>query len=121
MTKNLHHLAFRTSDVAALVSFYREMLGLEVVRESLPRSVWLALGHGAVLMIERRDDDETPVATGSNELIAFAAADDVREAVRQNALASDCYDGETELTVYLRDPDGRRIGVSSYRFDAAAS
>lgn len=121
MTKNLHHLAFRTSDVAALVSFYRDMLGLEVVRDATPRSAWLALGSGAILMIERRDDGEQPVARDSKELVAFAAGDDARRAVRQRALARECFDGETGFTVYLRDPDGRRIGVSSYRFDLPSS
>ncbi len=111
----LHHLAFRTDDVAALASFYREMFGFAVVRDALPMSLWLGLGAGAVLMIEARNEAETPVAAGSMELVAFRADERTRSDVRDRARERDCYDGETPFTVYVRDPDGRRIGVSSYR------
>jgi len=111
----LHHLAFRTADVAALASFYCEMFGFEVVRDALPMSLWLGLGGGAVLMIETRIDTETPVAAGSMELVAFDADERTRSDVRERARQRDCYDGETPFTVYLRDPDGRRIGVSTYQ------
>ncbi|HXC50101.1 MAG TPA: VOC family protein [Candidatus Limnocylindrales bacterium] len=111
----LHHLAFRTADVAALASFYREMFGFEVVRDALPKSLWLALGADAVLMIEARTDAETPIAAGSMELVAFRADERTLSHVRERARERDCYDGETPFTVYVRDPDGRRIGVSNYR------
>jgi catechol 2,3-dioxygenase-like lactoylglutathione lyase family enzyme len=110
----LHHLAFRTADVASLAAFYREMFGFEIVRDMRPRSLWLRLGADAVLMIESRADGEEPLARGALELIAFRVDDPMRTEVRQKALERNCYDGETEFTVYLRDPDGRRIGVSTY-------
>lgn len=110
----LHHLAFRTSDVASLAAFYQDVFGFEVVRESLPASLWLALGGNAVLMIEARVGDERPLASGSMELVAFRADERTRSVIRDKALERDCFDGETPFTVYLRDPDGRRIGVSTY-------
>ena len=121
MKLSLHHLALRTSDVSTLAAFYTQMLGLEVVRESSPRSVWLGLGEGAVLMIEARDAGEVPAATGSMELVAFRVDDDAKAAVRRRAAERGCADGETEFTVYFRDPDGRRVGVSTYDLEAAIS
>lgn len=114
----IHHLAFRTADVSALASFYREMLGLEVVREA-PHSVWLGIGENAVLMIETAGPGEAPVPVGSRELVAFRADQATRDAVRDRTRSAGCYDGETEWTVYFRDPDGRRIGVSTFELTSA--
>ena len=110
----LHHLAFRTVDVASLADFYRELFGFEFVRDTRPRSVWLGLDGNAVLMIEACAVGETRPAPGTMDLVAFRADERIRDDVRRKALERDCYDGETEFTVYLRDPDGRRIGVSTY-------
>ena len=113
----VHHLALRTADVERLAAFYTEVLGLEPVRTELPRAVWLALAGGAMLMIEARDPGEPGVPAGSLELFAFRVSPERKLEVRATARARACYDGETEFTVYLRDPDGRRLGVSTYTFD----
>lgn len=110
----LHHLAFRTGDVASLAGFYREMFGWKVVREALPRSLWLGLGGDAVLMIETRAAAEPAVTAGTMDLIAFRVDEQTRRDIRRRARERGCDDGETASTVYLRDPDGRRIGVSTY-------
>lgn len=113
----LHHLALRTADVDGLVRFYRDVLGFVEVRDSRPRSVWLALGDDAVLMVEVRDAGEPALAAGSLELAAFATDDEGKARVRAEALRRGCFDGETSFTVYLRDPEGRRVGVSTYRLE----
>jgi len=113
----LHHIAIRASDVEAMQEFYASMLGLEIVRDQRPRSVWLGLADGAVLMIEARDAGEPAVVAGSRELVAFRASPASKAAVRERALRAGCFDGETEHTVYLRDPEGRRLGVSTYPLD----
>jgi len=117
MTLRLHHLALRTGDVAALAAFYQDVFALTVLRDELPRSIWLGLGAEAVLMIEARTADEVPVAGGTPELFAFRVDAEALARVRSNARRRGCYDGETDFTVYLRDPDGRRVGASIYRFD----
>ncbi len=116
MRPALHHLALRTPDVESLVRFYRGMLDLEVVRESLPRSAWLGLGADAVLMIEQRAPGEPAPPEGTMELFAVRMDADGVAAVKRRALDAGCYDGETESTVYLRDPDGRRVAASRYEF-----
>lgn len=114
MTMTLHHLALRTGDVPGLADFYREVLGFEVVRRALPRSLWLGLGGDAVLMVEAREAGEPPVPEGSMELVAFRVSEKVRDVVRRKAAERGCLDGETAFTTYLRDPDGRRVAVSTY-------
>ena len=120
MPMPLHHLALRTTDVAALAAFYREVFGFALVREVAPRSLWLGLGGGAVLMIEAREAGETAAAPGSMELIAFRVDRETRASIGRKAREFGCYDGETAFTVYLRDPDGRRLGASTYDFASAS-
>lgn len=110
----LHHLAFRTRDVDALVAFLVELLGLPEVRDARPRAVWLGLSDGAVLMVERSEGDEPGVPAGSLELAAFEVGAAEKARIREEARRRGCFDGETAHTVYLRAPDGRRIGVSTY-------
>ena len=109
----IHHLALRTGDLARLERFYVGALGLAVTRRSEGRSLWLDAG-GAVVMLELRDADEEPVRP-SKELVAFAIAPDSRALVLARlAAASVVVEASTEFTLYVRDPDGRRIGLSSY-------
>ncbi len=111
---HLHHLALRAADLAATVAFYKEVLGLAEVRSELPRAVWLGLSAGAVLMVEARGQLEPAIPAGSRELVAFHVSELRKLAIRGLALSRGCFDGETSHTVYLRDPDGRRVGVSTY-------
>jgi len=62
-------------------------------------------------MLERAEPGEPPVPRGSMELLAFAVDD--KEAWRSRVEV----EAETAHTLYFRDPDGRRLAVSSYPFD----
>jgi catechol 2,3-dioxygenase-like lactoylglutathione lyase family enzyme len=108
----IHHVALRTRDLPRLEQFYAGVLGLRVVRRDDERgSVWLALdAGGAVLMLERAGADEPEVPAGTRDLVAFAVDD--KEAWRRRVAV----EAETEHTLYFRDPDGRRVAVSSYAF-----
>jgi catechol 2,3-dioxygenase-like lactoylglutathione lyase family enzyme len=105
----IHHLALRTHDVDRLLAFYQQWFGLTLVRDLRPRSVWLGLGEG-VLMIELANDGEPGIAEGSLELVAFRVTVAERQALRSRV----ALEAETEHTLYFRDPDGRRVAVSSY-------
>jgi catechol 2,3-dioxygenase-like lactoylglutathione lyase family enzyme len=109
----VHHIALRTGDVEALVSFYGTTLGLDVTRRGGPGgSVWLDAG-GTIIMIERADAAEQTIPPGTMELVAFAVQD--KEAWRERlATASVAIESETAFTLYFRDPDGRRVAVSTY-------
>jgi catechol 2,3-dioxygenase-like lactoylglutathione lyase family enzyme len=109
----LHHLALRTTDVDRLERFYAGVLGLPPVRRDAARgSVWLGVGAG-VLMLERAADGEPRVAPGTRELVAFAVDD--RDAWRARLTSAGIVvEAETDHTLYFRDPDGRRVAVSTY-------
>jgi catechol 2,3-dioxygenase-like lactoylglutathione lyase family enzyme len=110
----VHHLAFRTANLDRLERFYVDALGLAVVRRDEARSVWLDAG-GALVMLEMRGHDEPAPPSGSKELVAFTV-DPGSRAVLVDRLerARVEIEATTEFTLYVRDPDGRRIGLSSY-------
>jgi catechol 2,3-dioxygenase-like lactoylglutathione lyase family enzyme len=119
-TPRLHHLALRTPDVSALVRFYQSWFGFAVLRDHSPRSVWLGLAGQAVLMIEQRAAGEPGVPAGTMELVAFHAQPEARAQLRSRLQADGLLEAETAHTLYFRDPDGRRVAISSYPFDGLA-
>lgn len=110
----VHHLALRTRNVDALCAFYRTWLGSEIVRDARPRSVWLLLAPGSVLMLEQAELHEPVPDPRSLELMAFAVTAEERVRLRARLVAKGLLEAETEHTLYVRDPEGRRLGFSSY-------
>ena len=111
---HIHHLALRTADLPRLERFYVDVFGLRVVRRDGERSVWLEAG-GAIVMIERRGDGEPAIDSRSLELTCFAIApDEHHAALRRLETAGAVVEGRTAYSIYFRDPDGRRVGVSSF-------
>ena len=110
----VHHLAFRTSDLARLERFYVDAIGLAVVRRDEGRSVWLDAA-GAIVMLEQRDHGEPEPTPGAKDMVAFAVAPDTRALCTDRlARAGVVVEASTDFTLYVRDPDGRRVGLSSY-------
>jgi glyoxylase I family protein len=115
----IHHIALRVADVERSRAFYSGLLGLRELRrfEEEPeglRSVWLAAGP-AVVMLEKRLKGAGSDA-GSGHVLALAV-DSLREWEERLRAAGIAVDDRTAYTLYLRDPDGHRVGLSVYRFD----
>ena len=110
----IHHLALRTDDLPALERFYAGLLGLAVTRRQGERSVWLDAG-GTILMLEQREPGEPSPDRSSMEMLAFEVTPArAAELARALAEAAHAEEGRTGSTIYLRDPEGRRLGLSSY-------
>lgn len=114
MSLQFHHLALRTSDVPALAAWYCAMFDLIEARDLMPKSIWLGLAQDAMLMIEAREADEPAPTPGSMEMFAMRVTPVFKQEVKRRAVDRGCFDGETEHTVYVRDPEGRRVGVSTF-------
>jgi catechol 2,3-dioxygenase-like lactoylglutathione lyase family enzyme len=110
----IHHIALRTRDIESLVAFYAETLGLPVIHRTGDSSAWLQAGE-ALVMLERADPGEPAIAPGTRELVAFAVEPGELPAFEQRLAGHGVpIEGRTQFTLYFRDPDGRRVGVSQY-------
>ena len=111
----VHHLALRVADCERAAAFYTGLLGLPELRRfedaGRPRSIWLRAG-GAVLMLELGLRGLGP-DQGSGHLLALAV-DSLPEWEARLAAAGVAVDDRTAHTLYVRDPDGHRVGLSVY-------
>jgi catechol 2,3-dioxygenase-like lactoylglutathione lyase family enzyme len=109
----LHHLALTTPNPDSIAGFYASLLALREQRrqedESGVRSVWFDL-DGVILMIERGD------AGGGGWDGVYLRADPGTGAAWEARFAAAGAGpvGRTGSTLYGRDPDGNRFGVSSW-------
>lgn len=107
----IHHVALRVQDLEAARVFYGGFLGLPELKRDGARSVWLRAGD-AVLMLEQnlrgKGADE-----GSGHVLALAV-DDLTSWEEKLALAGIPVEDRTEHTLFFRDPDGHRVGLSVY-------
>lgn len=109
----LHHVALRTRDLDRLEAFYVGLLGLAVLSRS-ERGVWLDAG-GTILMLEHAAEGEPSPSPRSNELLCFAITAADRPAwERALDRAGVTVEGTTRFTMYFRDPEGRRLGLSHH-------
>lgn len=118
----IHHLALRTDNVEKISLFYQQIFGLSEHKRSLDeaqalRSIWL-LSEQVVLMIERREAGEPAVDSRTMEFLAFAVSPtEFSSWLTQAELrGSPVIEARTANTLYFRDPDGRRVGISKYEF-----
>jgi glyoxylase I family protein len=119
----VHHIAVKVADLARAEAFYATVLGLPVLRRwPMPdgggeRSLWLDLGAGAFLALERADRGEhgkADDATGIH-LVALQISRGEREAwIAKLAHAGHPVYQQTDCTIYVRDPEGNRIGLSHW-------
>lgn len=117
----IHHIALGSADVARLAAFYRDVVGLpERMRRSDPAgrlvSVWLD-ADGLVLMVEASDARRNrPSGVDAGWfLVAFACEASARNSRADHLVSKGVIcEGQTDYSVYFRDPDGNRFALTSY-------
>jgi glyoxylase I family protein len=121
--KGFHHLAIKVRDLAAAERFYCEILELPVQRRwpssdgQGDRSLWLDLGAGAFLALERATLERTPLDEEEPglHLVALRIERDQRQAwIERLAGKGVPLYRQTDYTIYVRDPEGNRIGLSHW-------
>jgi len=122
-----HHLAIQVKDLPAAERFYVEALGLRVLRrwpweDGRPgeRSVWLSVGAGEEFLALESCDAEHPPAPfrdphGGLHLLALRIVPGERKAWEQKlASVGVAIVHRTRWSLYVRDPEGNRIGLSHF-------
>lgn len=118
----MHHLAVVVRDLDRAEAFYAGVLGLPVVQRwadaaGAPRSVWLGLGGGGFLAVERAAADgptRTDEAPGWH-CVALGIAAGERAAWRGRIEAAGArVERESPYSMYVRDPEGNLVALSHY-------
>ena len=127
--RGVHHLAIQVRDLAASERFYCDTLGLPVLRRwpaadgAGERSIWVDTGDGAFLALEvttgapRTPDGDTgaPSHPAGLHLVALRIDAGDREDWKQRLVrAGVAIYHQTAFTIYVRDPEGNRIGLSHH-------
>ena len=128
-TLGAHHVAVQARDLAVSEKFYAGVLGLKELRRwpshdgDGDRSVWFDLGDGSFLALERSRPDashmlDTPFVHPHHagwHLVSLRidVADRARWIARLEANGVRV-DHRTDFTLYVRDPDGNRVGLSAW-------
>lgn len=126
MALAFHHVAIQCADLARCERFYREVLGLPVLRRwprdgGGDRSVWLAVegcGDG-FLALERADEQPIPRPWRDGKaglhLVALRIEASERGAwERRLQEAGVPVVHRTRWTLYFHDPEGNRIGLTHH-------
>jgi catechol 2,3-dioxygenase-like lactoylglutathione lyase family enzyme len=126
-----HHLAIQVKDLARAEAFYIEVLGLKLVRRwpyedgrAGERSLWLSVGSGEeFIALEACDVDRlpTPFRDPHGGLHVLALRIPARDRTRwERHLQEKSVEvvHRTRWTIYFRDPEGNRIGLSHYPDEA---
>jgi glyoxylase I family protein len=123
--RGIHHIAVATHDPMGLAKFYEETLSLEQVSvhrydDGRVRSVWLGLGADTLLMLERADAGENsapaaePFGHKRPGLHLIALRIGAHERAGWLARLDSLVENTSGFTIYLRDSEGNRIGLSHY-------
>jgi hypothetical protein len=119
----VHHVAIKVQDMARAERFYVQTLGLTVLRRwTAPdgqgeRSLWLDLGGGAFLALERSSNDGDALVADDPGLHLLALRIERAERaawIERLAKAGAPVYHQTAFTIYCRDPEGNRIGLSHW-------
>lgn len=118
-----HHVAIKVADLARAEAFYVGVLGLPVLRRwpasdgMGDRSLWLDLGADAFLALERAAGAQPAKSEDAPGIHLLALR--IRRADRARWIATLAEAGHpiyqhTDYTIYVKDPEGNRIGLSHW-------
>lgn len=125
----LHHVTAICADLERTTAFYRDVLGLALVRETHndddpdARHFWFgdaqATAGTLVSFMEYPQMDEGRVGTGSTHHFAFAVGSAEEQEAWRDYLRShgvectDVLDRSGLRSIYLRDPDGHVVEITT--------
>jgi hypothetical protein len=123
----IHHAAVQVRDLAAAERFYAGTLGLPILKrwpaaDGTERSLWVDVGGAAFLALERAAPSalppaEQPFVDGhAGWHVVALRIDKATRADWEERLATAGVPivHRTAYTLFLRDPDGNRLGLSHY-------
>jgi glyoxylase I family protein len=124
----LHHVTAICADLERTTAFYRDLLGLALVREGVndddpdARHFWFGDAQGTpgtlVSFMEYPEMEPGRAGVGSTHHFAFAVGSPEEQTAWRDYLRSrdvpctDVYDRGGVRSIYLRDPDGHVVEIA---------
>lgn len=123
-TLGVHHVAIKARDTRRTAAFYAEVLGLTETNRNVDehglRSVWFECG-AVIVMVERSEQvvERHPPAFEADppglHLLALSIAPAARsDWVRRLEALGHPVVHETDFTIYVQDPEGNRVGLTTW-------
>ncbi len=113
----IHHIALHTRRLDEVEHFYGDLLGLPMMRRH-DGSAWLEMS-GVLLIVEHPSPDEPDPLLRTKDHVAFEVDQEERERLLERFVREKIpLEEEHELMIALRDPDGRRVELRTYRHRA---
>jgi catechol 2,3-dioxygenase-like lactoylglutathione lyase family enzyme len=120
----VHHVAIQVNDLERAVRWYRDLFELPVLKEwpdddGRVRAVWLKLSDDAFVALERCSGKGQPSGwwhpdPGIHVLSLRIAADERARWEQRLSERGVPVDHRSKWTLFLRDPEGNRIGLSHH-------
>jgi len=133
----LHHITLISADLERSIAFYRDTLGLGIVRDAPSdddpdtRHVWFGAVDGTpgrlLSVMEYPQLPPGVVGTGSTQHFALAVESAAeldawrRYLVEQDVECSDVFDRGGFRSLYLRDPDGHVVEIATRLLSSATA
>ncbi|HEX6651915.1 MAG TPA: VOC family protein [Thermoleophilaceae bacterium] len=123
----IHHITLLVSDVERSLAFYRNVLGMQLVKQTVNDDDGSARhfifgdadGQPLVTCLEYPDLDEGKVGRGSTHHFALAVESEEELAAWRTYLTekgiptTDVLDRTGAKSIYLRDPDGHIVEIAA--------
>jgi glyoxylase I family protein len=127
--QGFHHVAIQARDVERVTAFYRDLLGFPELKrhqreDGTLRSIWVGVPGGAFLAIEAVEGtpplQDAPFRHPEPGLLmlVFRIPREARGGVVETLAREGVrLEHETRWTLYVRDPEGNRVGLSHHPED----
>ena len=130
-TRGVHHLALVCSDLERTIAFYTEVLGMPLVKivpnrdEPTSTHIFFDMGGGNLLAFfdfPEHHTEPTNLGVGSMHHVAITTPSDQYQTIlarlRERGVQHSVHGSETAGSIYLHDPDGIVIEITSKGFYA---
>ena len=107
----IHHQSMPMRDSVRALSFWKDLLGLEIIpsQESGDGLIWMQAGDGTMIHLVQRTPDDTPNIHTAFEVDDFDEALEAMTAAGYDIIKGPIERADGQRAFYVYDPEGNRL------------